>query len=98
MGKMNTSSFEREMAFIKKHYGSPMFSPIMRWNDKYLTEEFKGMIPYICINDLVNYQYVICAIPKEEVRMMLMEMNRKNVVKEYDSLESMVIDGWRIDT
>ncbi len=95
---MNTNSLEREIALIKKHYDSPMVSPLMRWNEKYLTENFKGMIPYICINDLVNYKYAICAIPKEEVSMMLMEMNRRNVVKEYDSLESMVTDGWRIDT
>ena len=55
------------------------------------------MTPYICINDICYYNYVVCAIPDDEVTMMLSERFRRNVIVEYNSLEEMVEDGWRLD-
>ncbi len=76
-----------------------MFSPLLKWNDKYKTPELEGYTPIIAINDLVKYNYVVCAIPNEKVEFMLMQLNRTDkVLAEYDSLEKMVEDGWRMGT
>jgi hypothetical protein len=42
---------------------------------------------------------VVCAIPNEKVEFMLRQLNRTDkVLAEYDSLEKMVEDGWRMGT
>ncbi len=82
---------------FKKHYDEPMFSPMLRWNKKYKTSELKNYTPIIAINDLVKRNYVVCAIPNENVKMFLMQLDRTDkVLAEYDSLEKMVEDGWRM--
>ena len=90
-------SMQREIKLIQECYDKPAYAPIMRWNSKYYNKEFEGMTPYICIDDLVDYKYVISAMQTSEVEMFLQEMNRRAVVKEYESLADMVSDGWRID-
>ena len=82
---------------FKKHYDSPIVSPQLRWNKKYKTSELENYTPIIAINDLVKRNYVVCAIPNENVKMFLMQLDRTdNVLAEYDSLEKMVEDGWRM--
>lgn len=88
---------ERRKQEFKEHYDSPIVSPQLRWNKKYKTPEFEGCIPIIAINDLVDRKYVVCAIPNEEVEMFLMQLTRTDkVIAEYNSLEEMVDDGWRM--
>ena len=82
---------------FKKHYDLPIVSPQLRWNKKYKTSELENYTPIIAINDLVKYNYVVCAIPNEMVEFRLMQLNRTDkVLAEYDSLEKMVEDGWRM--
>ena len=89
---------EREVRLFKKVYDDAMCAPYLRWNPKYKTKEFSGMTPYICIADICDYNYVVCAIPDNEAHMMLQEQERRNVIVEYNSVEEMVEDGWRLDT
>ena len=91
-------NFEREVRLFKQVYDLAKYAPYVRWNPKYKTEKFNEMTPYICIDDIVNYKYVICAIPDEEVTMALQELHRRNVIVEYNSIEEMVNDGWILDT
>lgn len=94
---MTSQEIKRQSELFKKHYDEPMFSPLLKWNDKYKTPELEGYTPIIAINDLVKYNYVVCAIPNEKVEFMLMQLNRTDkVLAEYDSLEEMVNDGWRM--
>ena len=89
--------FERRIKEFKVHYDSPIVSPQLRWNKKYKTTELEKYTPIIAINDLVHYNYVVCAIPNEKVEFMLMQLNRTDkVIAEYNSLEEMVKDGWRM--
>ena len=84
---------------FKKHYDSPIISPQLRWNKKYKTTELEKYTPIIAINDLMKRNYVVCAIPNEKVEMFLMQHSRTDkVLAEYDSLEEMVEDGWRMGT
>lgn len=92
---MNNQS---EIRLFKQVYDDATYAPLLRWNPKYKTKVFEGMTPYICIKDICDYNYVVCAIPDGEVTMMLQEMNRRNVIKQYEKLEEMVEDGWRLDT
>lgn len=87
-----------EIRLLKEVYDDAMYAPLLRWNPKYKTDKFNGMTPYICIDDICYYNYVVCAIPDEEVTDMLQERFRRNVIVEYTSLEEMVEDGWRLDT
>ena len=89
---------QREIRLFKQVYKDAMYAPLLRWNPEYKTKEFDGMTPYICIKDICDYNYVVCAIPDEEVTTMLLEMNRRNVIVQYDSIEEMVADGWILDT
>ena len=88
---------------FQQAYDDALFSPLLKWNLKYKTKEFDGMAPYICINDICNYKYVVCAIPDAEVTKMrheygmLQELNRRKVIVEYNSIEEMVEAGWRLD-
>ena len=92
---MNNQS---EIRLFNQIYKDALYAPLLRWNPKYKTEEYNGMTPYICIKDICDYKYVVCAIPDEEVTMTLQEMSRRNVIVEYGSVEEMVEDGWRLDT
>ena len=89
---------QREIRLFKEVYEDAMYAPLLRWNPKYQTSQFAGMTPYICIDDICDYKYVVCAIPNKDVTPMLQERFRRNVIAEYDSLEEMVEDGWILDT
>lgn len=91
---MNTV-IKRQLKLFKEHYDTPMYAPQLKWNIKYKTPELEDYTPIIAINDLVHYNYVICAIPSEKVEFMLIQLNRTDkVLVEYNSLEDMVEDGW----
>jgi hypothetical protein len=89
---------QREIELLKEVYDDAMYAPLLRWNMKFKTKEFDGMTPYICIKDICDYKYVVCAIPDENVTMMLQEFSRREVIAEYNSIEEMVEDGWQLDT
>lgn len=94
-------NIQREIGLFQRVYEDAMYAPLLRWNPKFKTNEtneFDGMTPYICLNDICNYNYVVCAIPDEEVTMMLQERFRRKVIAKYDTLEEMVKDGWILDT
>ena len=92
-----STEIKRQIKYFEENYENPRFSPQLKWNEKYKTPELQDYTPIIAIMDLVNYNYVVCAIPKEKVKFMLCELNRTNkVLVEYDSLEEMIEDGWRM--
>ena len=93
---------KREIERFKEVYEDAMYAPLLKWNLKYKTEDFDGMTPYICIKDICDYNCVVCAIPNEEVDKQLpqgplQELSRRKVIAEYNSIEEMVKDGWRLD-
>ena len=93
------SEIKRQLKYFKQQNEEPMYSPQLKWNEKYKTPDLEDYTPIIAIMDLVNYNYVVCAIPNEKVEFMLCELNRTNkVLVEYDSLEEMIEDGWRMGT
>ena len=97
MDKEILKEFERQKKQFAIHYDQPIVSPQLRWNAKYRTPEMEGYTPIIAIQDLVDYHYVVCAIPNEKVEFMLMQLNRTPVVvAQYNTLDEMMLDGWRM--
>ena len=93
------AEIKRQLKYFKQQYEEPMYSPQLKWNVKYKTPELKDYTPIIAIMDLVDNNYVVCAIPNEEVKFMLCQSRRTDkVLAEYDSLEAMVEDGWCMGT
>ena len=93
------AEIKRQLKYFNECYESPMFSPQLKWNEKYITPELQDYTPIIAIMDLVKYNYVVCAIPNEKVELMLIQLNRTDkVLAKYDSLEEMVEDGWCMGT
>lgn len=91
------AAFNRQRALFAEHYDAPIVSPMLHWNEKYHKPEFEGYTPIIAINDLVKHKYVICAIPNEKVEFMLMQLERTpDVVAQYESLDDLVRDDWRM--
>ena len=93
------SEIKRQLKYFKQQYDEPMYSPQLKWNKKYKTPEFQDYTPIIAIKDLLDYNYVVCAIPNEKVKGFLCQFNRTDkVIAEYDSMEDMVNDGWCMGT
>ena len=93
------SEIKRQLKYFKQQYEEPMYSPQLKWNVKYKTPELKDYTPIIAIMDLVDNNYVVCAVPNEEVKFMLCQLYRTDqVLAAYESLEAMVQDGWCMGT
>ena len=102
---MKMNEFNRQMRLFKEHYEEPRYSPILKWNEKFLTPELENELPYICISDLCSYKYCICSIPEDKAdfldnkhKFCMMQMNRYNIIVEYPTLEALVEDGWKMGT
>lgn len=93
------SEIKRQLKYFNECYESTMYSPQLKWNEKYKTPELQDYTPIIAIKDLVDYNYVVCAIPNEKVEYLLCQFQRTDkVLAEYDSMEEMVEDGWCMGT
>ena len=90
---------KRQLKYFNERYEEVICSPQLKWNEKYKTPELEDYTPIIAIRDLLDYNFVICAIPDEEVKYLLCQFDRTDkVIAEYDSMEEMVEDGWCMGT
>ena len=93
------SEIKRQLKYFNERYEEVICSPQLKWNVKYQTPDLEDYTPIIAIKDLLDNNYVVCAIPNEEVKFLLCQLHRTDkVLAEYDSLESMVEDGWCMGT
>ena len=93
------SEIKRQLKYFNERYEEVICSPQLKWNVKYQTPDLEDYTPIIAIMDLVNCNYVVCAIPNEKVEFMLIQLNRTDkVLAEYDSLKEMIEDGWCMRT
>lgn len=71
------------------HKGS--FSFILLRHPKYCTGKFANHVPFISYNDL-TYKYIVRGRCEHE----LCEDVADDIIAEYDSIESLINDGWRM--
>ena len=84
----------RDCVFFKSAFDSATHPLIIKSNPKYC-DKLGGRLPYICYDDVMDYNYVIKAYPKDG--MPSFTSTEGDIVCKYDSIEDMVGDGWRLD-
>ena len=67
---------------------------ILKHNPKY-DDQLGDRLPYICYDDVMDYNCVIKAYPKDGMPSFVNAEG--DVVCQYDSIENMVEDRWEID-
>jgi len=76
-------------------YNAASMAPVFKSNPKYCIGRFEDLTPYISYNDIMSYKYIIRGRPVEEHNSF--DAQEREIIVEYDSLESLVNDGWRLD-
>lgn len=75
-------------------YRSASMAPIFRRNPKYCIGRFADLTPYISYNDIMDYKYIIRGCHGIDE---ILALKEGEIIVEYDSLESLINDGWRLD-
>ncbi len=73
-------------------YADASMAPVFRSNAKYCVGQFAGLTPYISYGDIMGYKFVIRATSDFEDK-----SDTNPVIIEYESIEELVNDGWRLD-
>jgi len=76
-------------------YSTASLAPVFHHNPKYCIGKFADLTPYISYNDVMNYKFIIRARPDSEFNPY--DSQEREIIAKYDSLESLVNDGWRLD-
>ena len=69
-------------------------SPVFKVNSKYCKNQFANMTPYISYNDVRNDKYVIRSRSLEKNNSF--DSVESDVIIQYDCIEQLVKDGWRL--
>lgn len=77
---------------LEEIYFEASLAPIFKSNAKYCVGQFAERTPYIAYGDVMNFKFIIRATD---------DYNNKSesnpIIVEYESIEELVIDGWRLD-
>jgi hypothetical protein len=76
-------------------YSAATFAPVFLTNPKHCKDQFADLTPYISYNDIMNYRYIIRGRPHGEHNSF--DDQEREIIVEYNSIESLVNDGWRLD-
>jgi len=88
------SDFEYQKKNLEAIYSAASMSPVFKSNPKYCTGKFAELTPYISYNDVMSYKFIIRGRPVGEVN--TFDAKDREIIAEYDSLESLVNDGWHL--
>ena len=88
-------------AFQKKNldriFLTASFPPIFKSNDKYCKGKLSRAIPFISYDDAMNWEYIIRAGDSLEDDIENYKAMDCPVIIQYNSIEDLVHDGWRLD-
>ena len=76
-------------------YSAASMAPVFKPNSKYCINKFAGLTPYISYNDIMSYKFIIRGRPIGEHNSF--DALERDIIAEYDTIESLVNDGWRLD-
>jgi len=89
-----------DIEFQKKHLGliyrDASMAPCFKGNPKYCIGKFADVTPYIRYDDVMNHLFVIRARPYGE-SINSFDNEERQIIVEYDSMDSLINDGWRLD-
>lgn len=89
------SDFDWQVRNIANIFHTASMTPVFKQNPKYCTGKFADLTPYISYNDVRNYKYIIRARPFYENNSF--DSEERDIIIQYDSIEQLVKDGWRLD-
>ena len=89
------SDFEYQKKNLEAIYSAASMAPVFKSNPKHCTGKFADLTPYISYNDVMSYKFIIRGRPNDEHNSF--DFQEREIIAEYDSLESLVNDGWRLD-
>lgn len=82
---------QRQLLWLKDIFSKANYSPVFRPHDGVP----EGMVAYISLDDVLNYQYIIRILPIDKVTQPILEKGVE--VARYESMEALVSDGWELD-
>jgi len=89
------SDFDWQVRNIANIFHAASMAPVFKKNKKYCTGKFADLTPYISYNDVRNDKYIIRARPLGENNSF--DSEERDIIIQYDSIEQLVKDGWRLD-
>lgn len=90
---MEDTEYQRKN--LETIYRDASIAPVFKQNPKYCTGKFIDMAPYISYDDIMSNKFIIRARPMIEQNSF--DSQEREIIVEYNSLESLVNDGWRLD-
>lgn len=87
---------ENRISKKKSNNGAGSFSFLLQHNPKYCVGKFANVVPFILYDEVGSkYRYIVRCRP------LYLESKDScsvdDIIAEYDSIESLVNDGWRMD-
>lgn len=76
-------------------YSAASLAPAFKSNPKYCIGKFTDLMPYISYGDVMSNKFIIRARPIDVYNPF--DAEDRDVIVEYDSIESLVNDAWRLD-
>lgn len=89
------SDLEYQKKNLEDIYSAASMAPVFKSNPKHCTGNFADLTPYISYDDVMSYKFIIRGRPYDEHNSF--DSQEREIIAEYDSLESLVNDGWRLD-
>jgi hypothetical protein len=86
--------FEYQRKQLQKIYDDALYTPVFRINKKYCIGSFKGMIPYIAYDDIMNNKYIIRGRPANIIS--TLDNEKRDMIASYTSIGELVKDGWEL--
>ena len=86
---------EYQQKNLEAIYSKASMAPVFKQNPKYCIGKFTDLTPYISYNDVMSNKYIIRGRPSDEHNSF--DAQEREIIVEYNSLESIVNDGWRLD-
>lgn len=90
---MDDKEFQKKN--LEAIYNTASMAPVFKSNPKYCTGKFADLTPYISYNDVMGYKFIIRGRPIGVHNSF--DAQEREIIAEYDSLESLVNDGWCLD-
>jgi hypothetical protein len=85
------SDFEYQKRNLEAIYSAASLAPVFKENTKFCINQFAGLMPYIAYGDVMANKYVIRAGSDYNDK-----SETNSVIVEYDSIDELVNDGWRL--
>lgn len=87
---------EFQLSSLEMIFRDATLAPVFKHNPKYDRQGFAALTPYIAYDDVMEYRYIVRGRPLS-VPIDHYDNEKRQVIAEYDTVEALVEDGWRLD-